>query len=66
MIATPTTTTKTATNMVRTNAGAFSRTITAALGAESAPSTPDAEIARAVKRYEPGLQPTENDGADVV
>ena len=41
-------------------------TVTLELGAESAPSTPDAVIARAVKRYEPGLQVTEHDGADVV
>ena len=40
-------------------------TVTLELGAESAPSTPDAVIARAVKRYEPGLQVTENDVADV-
>ena len=40
-------------------------TVTLELGAESAPSTPDAVIARAVKRYEPGLKSSENDGADV-
>ena len=39
-------------------------TVTLELGAESAPSTPDAEIARAVKRYdsyEPGLKYSENE-----
>ena len=37
-------------------------TVTLELGAESAPSTPDAVIARAVKRYEPGMKSSENDG----
>ena len=40
-------------------------TVTLELGAESAPSTPDAVIARAVKRYEPGMKSSENDGADL-